>query len=117
MKQSFLLFIFLVFFQQDVLAECETDRFGAVYCGRGSCAVDREGNVYCSKYLFGDALLDKHGRVVCGKGKCLPSTKFDDFYCSAIESGGANLDRMGAVKCYRGCEKATSMMCENEKGQ
>jgi hypothetical protein len=117
MNRICLLFILLAASQQSVFAACQTDRFGVVYCGRGDCAQDKKGNVFCSKYLHGDALLDKHGDVVCGKGQCLPSTKFDDFYCSAIESGGAKLDRMGVVKCYGGCEKASSSMCENEKGR
>ena len=112
-----LLIILLATSQQSVFAACQTDRFGGVYCGRGGCAQDNKGGVYCSKYLHGDALLDKYGNVVCGKGQCLPSVKFDDFYCSAIESGGAKLDRMGIVKCYGGCEKASSFMCENEKGR
>lgn len=102
---------------QTVHAACETDRFGVVYCGRGDCAKDREGNVYCSMYFYGDALMDKNGDVVCGKSQCLPSVKFDDFYCSTIEGGGTKLDRMGFVKCYGGCEKASSSMCENEKGK
>ena len=103
--------------QQDVFAECLTDRFGDVYCGRGNCALDKLGNVSCSRYLFGDAVLDKNGSTVCGKGKCVLSTRFDSFYCSAIEAGGAAIDRLGAVKCYGGCELANASMCERVKGQ
>lgn len=117
MKINAVLFVFLIMIQQNLLADCETDRFGVVYCGRGYCAQNKLGNVACSKYLFGDAILDKNGEVVCGKGKCLPSTKFDDFYCSAIESGGAKLDRFGVVKCYGGCEQASALMCESEPGK
>ena len=115
MNRIFLPIILLMTSPQIVLAACDTDRFGVVYCGRGDCAKDKEGNVFCSKYFYGDALTDKYGDVVCGKSQCLPSVKFKDFYCSTVEGGGTKLDRLGAVKCYGGCEKATSSMCENVK--
>ena len=117
MKRILLFLSLLLSTVATVYADCETDRFGVVFCGRGHCAQDKKGDVYCSKYLHGDALLDKHGNVVCGKGQCLPSIKFDDFYCSAIESGGAKLDRTATVKCYGGCDKASASMCERQPGK
>jgi len=117
MYRIFLFLVLLISFQYDVLAACDTDRFGVVYCGRGNCAQDKAGNIFCSKYLFGDALLDKYGSVVCGKGECLLSRKFDDAFCSAIESGGADRNLSGEIKCYGGCEKASALMCENEQGR
>jgi len=117
MYKTLLFLILLVGSHQIVFAECEPDRFGVVYCGRGECATDKAGNVFCSKYLFGHAILDEHGSVVCGKGQCLLSIKFNDIYCSAVESGGANKDRSGEVKCYGGCEKASALMCENQEGR
>jgi hypothetical protein len=116
MNRICLLLILLVTFQKTVFAACDTDRFGVVVCGQGDCAKDRQGNVFCSKYFFGDALKDKNGNIVCGKSQCISGTKFDDFYCSTQEGGGAKLDRLGDVKCYGGCEKASSLMCENVKG-
>ena len=110
-------FILLAASQQSVYAACDTDRFGVVVCGRGDCAKDKAGYVFCSKYLFGGARLDQYGNVVCGKGQCLASVKFKDSYCSAVESGGADVDRFGVVKCYGGCEKASTLMCENQQGR
>lgn len=117
MNRVLLLVFLLAGFQQTALAGCETNRFGEVYCGRGECARDKAGDVFCSKYLFGHAHLDNHGNVVCGKGQCVASIKYPDFYCSAVESGAAMRDRQGEVKCYGGCEKASAMMCEKEKGR
>jgi len=115
MNRLYLLIILLVAAPQITLADCEIDRFGVVYCGRGDCAKDNEGNVFCSKYFYGDARTDENGDVVCGKSQCLPGVNFKDFYCSTVEGGGAKPDRLGAVKCFGGCEKATSSMCESVK--
>jgi len=117
MNKVYLLFILLVASHQAVFSACETDRFGEVYCGLGDCAQDKEGNVFCSKFLHGDAVIDRYGNVVCGKGQCSSSVDFNDYYCSAIEGGGTNVNRLGTVKCYGGCEKASPLMCENEKGE
>lgn len=117
MSRRYLLFILLAGLQQVAFAECEINRFGEVYCGRGECRQDKAGDVFCSKYQFGDAILDELGNVVCGKGQCLSDIKFNDIYCSTVEGGGANRDRSGAIKCYGGCEKASALMCESEKGR
>jgi len=117
MNRIYLLLVLLAASPQVAMAECKTDNFGVVYCGRGNCEQDRVGNVFCSKYLFGDALLTEKGNVVCGKGRCLLSVKFNDIYCSSVESGGANRDRFGEVKCYGGCEKASALMCESQEGK
>lgn len=117
MRRRYLIFIILTGLQQVALAECEINRFGEVYCGRGECKQDKVGDIFCSKYQFGDALLDELGNVVCGKGQCLSDIKFNDIYCSSVEGGGANRDRSGAIKCYGGCEKASALMCESEKGR
>lgn len=117
MNRVFFLFLLLIGTQQIALAGCETNRFGVVYCGRGDCAKDKAGDVFCSKYLFGHARLDEHGNIVCGKGQCVASVKYPDYYCSTIESGAAMRNRQGEVKCYGGCEKASALMCENEKGK
>jgi len=111
------LLVLLVSSVQTAGAACETDRFGVVICGRGDCAKDKAGNVFCSKYLFGGARLDEHGNVVCGKGQCKAGVKFKESYCSAVESGGADVDRFGVVKCFGGCEKASALMCENQRGR
>jgi hypothetical protein len=117
MSRALFLFILFASSQPLAMASCDTDRLGVVICGRGDCAQDKAGNVFCSKYLFGGARTDEYGKVVCGKGQCVPSVKFKDFYCSAVESGGADVDRFGVVKCYGGCEQASELMCENEKGR
>lgn len=111
-----LLFGLTVLAVNGVVADCKTDRFGDVYCGKGKCETDKEGKVYCSRYQFGDAVIDKYGNVICGKGRCLPSSDFNDYFCSRTDGGGAGVDHLGAVKCYGGCEKASPAMCESEKG-
>ena len=112
--------LFLVLFvclANNVAADCMTDRFGEVYCGRGKCVKDKEGKVFCSKYQFGDAIINKYGKAVCGKGRCLTGSDFNNYVCSIAEGGGAEMNNLGVVKCYRGCEKASSEMCESDKGK
>jgi hypothetical protein len=116
MKGVQLIIILFVLWSNNIFADCKTDRFGVVYCGRGMCETDKDGNVFCSRYRYGDAVVDKYGSVVCGKGNCIAGIEFNEYICSNVEGGGADTDREGIVKCYGGCEKATEQMCENDKG-
>lgn len=116
MTKIFLFFILFILSANYAIADCRTDKFGEVYCGKGKCEIDKDGKVLCSKYRYGDAVINKYGNVVCGKGKCRTGQDFNDYFCSKIEDGGASVDHFGVVKCYGGCEQASSSMCESEKG-
>ena len=111
-----LFLILIVCLANNVTADCMADRFGEVYCGRGKCVQDNEGKVSCSRYQFGDAIINKYGKAVCGKGRCLMGNDFNNYVCSVVEGGGAEINNLGVVKCYGGCEKASAMMCESNKG-
>jgi hypothetical protein len=94
-----------------VNADCLTDQYGNVVCGKGQCERDQHGKVFCAG-LGGGAVKDRYGDVKCGVGYCAQDNS-GQVWCSTEPGGGAAIDAYGKVKCQGGCEAGTSGRCES----
>lgn len=91
-------------------ADCVTDQYGKVVCGRGDCEKDDHGKVYCADF-GGGAIRNNYGKVLCGVGYCAK----DDMgkaWCSTVQGGDAAIGSNGKVKCLEGCEAASNDKCQ-----
>ena len=106
-------FIITLAVATQVNADCLTDQYGNVVCGKGQCERNQRGKVFCAR-LGGGAVQDKYGDVKCGTGYCARDDR-GQAWCSTEPGGGAAIDAYGKVKCQGGCEAGTSGHCEDTR--
>lgn len=94
-----------------VFADCVSDQYGNVFCGRGNCMADSYGKVHCGKQ-GGGVMRDQYGNVLCGVGYC----SADDtgrVLCSTKPGGNIAKDSYGKLTCEGGCRDGQAQLCED----